>query len=67
MPRPPGLPLSCRRGWEAKEHPRRLPTEGREVRGDAWVIQGKGDYAIGLEQRKKGSLRLSESEEEQLD
>ncbi|GLD73745.1 potassium voltage-gated channel subfamily H member 2-like protein [Lates japonicus] len=32
MPRPPGLPLSCRRGWEAREHPRRLPAEGREVR-----------------------------------
>lgn len=30
MPRPPGLPLSCRREWEAKEHPQRLP-EGREV------------------------------------
>lgn len=32
MPRPPGLPLSCRRGWEAREHPQRLPTEEREVR-----------------------------------
>ena len=32
MPRPPGLPLSCRRGWEAREHPQRLPAEGREVR-----------------------------------
>ncbi|KAE8280122.1 Potassium voltage-gated channel subfamily H member 2 [Larimichthys crocea] len=31
MPRPPGLPLSCRRGWEAREHPQRLPAEGREV------------------------------------
>lgn len=32
MPRPPGLPLSCRHGWEARERTQRLPAEGREVR-----------------------------------
>eukprot|EP00064_Thunnus_orientalis_P016122 superscaffoldBa00003126_g16185 len=32
MPRPPGLPLSCRRGWEAREQPQRVPAEEREVR-----------------------------------
>ncbi|KAJ4925672.1 hypothetical protein JOQ06_018393, partial [Pogonophryne albipinna] len=31
MPRPPGLPLSCRRGWEAREHMQSVPTEEREV------------------------------------
>ncbi|KAK5849995.1 hypothetical protein PBY51_014284 [Eleginops maclovinus] len=32
MLRPPGLPLSCRRGWGAREHPQSGPTEEREVR-----------------------------------
>lgn len=32
MPRPPGLSLSCHRGWEAKEQPRCQSGEGREVR-----------------------------------
>ncbi|XP_060921104.1 potassium voltage-gated channel subfamily H member 2 [Labrus mixtus] len=30
MPRPPGPPRSCRRGWEAREQPQRLPAEERE-------------------------------------
>lgn len=33
MPPPPGLLLSCHHGWEAREHPQRLPAEGRKVRG----------------------------------
>lgn len=32
MPRPRGPLLSSRRGWEARDHPQRLPAEGREVR-----------------------------------
>ncbi|KAF0028341.1 hypothetical protein F2P81_019428 [Scophthalmus maximus] len=31
MPRPPGQRVPCRRGWGAREHPPRPPTEEREV------------------------------------
>lgn len=31
------------------------PPKGERWGGDAWVIQGKGDYAIGLEQRKRAA------------
>lgn len=51
MPRPPGLPLSCRRGWEAREHPQRLPAEEREVRPRDPSSQLKVVKAVG----EKGS------------
>lgn len=50
MPRPPGLPLSCRRGWEAREHPQRLPAEEREVRTRDHWSQLKVFEAVGEEE-----------------
>lgn len=59
MPRPPRGPLlSSRRGWEAREQPERLPTEGREVRRLGGSQEGGGGEGGGEVAGEQKSIEL---------